>query len=91
LIFWKIENQRKQKFPYFENFGNPRAYPRLTFSNFKHEGSLLMMQPCKTLFIKTSKIWKMYKGIRKRKARIYRMLTQTRCQNLSMSKIDCMK
>ncbi len=26
-----------------------------------------MMQPCKTLFIKTLKIWKMYKGIRKNK------------------------
>jgi len=71
LIFWKTENQRN----FFSHILKFLGIEEPTFSNFKHEGSLLMMQPCKTLFIKTPKIWKMYKKIRKRKARICKMLS----------------
>jgi hypothetical protein len=47
---------------------------------------ILMMQPCKIIFINTPKISKMYKGIRKRENVQDTKLAQTRCQNLSMSK-----
>ncbi len=36
---------------------------------------ILTMQPCKTLFINTPKIWKMYKGIGKRE-NVHRMSSQ---------------
>ncbi len=45
-----------------------------------------MMQPCKTLFINTPKIWKLYKGIRKKENVQDVKLAQTKCQNLFMSK-----
>jgi hypothetical protein len=49
-----------------------------------------MMQPCKTLSINTPQIWKMYKGIRRRRRENLQdvKLAQARCQNLPMSKTD---
>jgi len=48
------------------------------------------MKPHKTLFINTPEVWEMYKGIRKRKRENLQdvKLSQTRCQNPSMSKIN---
>jgi len=76
----------------FLNVPSKKWYTPINFNNivFVIAKDNNMMQPHKTIFIKTPYIWKMYKGIRKRKGENSQdmELIQTKCQNFSMSKID---